>query len=141
LNYILDACALIAFLNDEGGKEIVRDLLKKAVDREITLYISAVNLAEVFYGYIKDLGISGAQPVIEKVNKLPIITIDTIPPFVIAEASRLKGSYKMSTADAFGLAATVNLSGTFVTSDHHELEPVEQNEHINFLWLPPRPKK
>jgi predicted nucleic acid-binding protein len=137
----LDACALIAFLNGEKGQEIVGDLLKKAVDREITLYISAVNLVEVFYGYIKDLGISGAQPVIEKVNKLPIITVDTIPPFVIAEASRLKGSYKMSTADAFGLAAAANLSGTFVTSDHKELEPVEANEHINFLWLPPRPKK
>jgi hypothetical protein len=28
-----------------------------------------------------------------------------------------------------------------VTSDHSELEPVEQHEQISFLWLPARPKK
>jgi PIN domain nuclease of toxin-antitoxin system len=39
--YILDACALIALLNKEEGKDAVKDILKKAVDEKILLYISA----------------------------------------------------------------------------------------------------
>jgi predicted nucleic acid-binding protein len=110
VNYTLDACALIAFLNGEPGREIVADLLKKAADKEITIYMSAVNLVEVFYGYIRDLGISESQPL------------------VISAASRFKGTYKISIADAFRLAAAAGLSATFVTSDHHELEAVENSE-------------
>jgi len=53
----------------------------------------------------------------------------------------LKASYKCSLADAIGLATAVEFSGQFVTSDHHELEAVEANEPIRFLWLPSHPKK
>jgi hypothetical protein len=38
-------------------------------------------------------------------------------------------------------ACAVTLGGSFVTSDHHDIEAVEKNEHIPILWLPPRPKK
>ena len=117
MNYVFDACALIALLNEEPGKEIVTDLLKKAADKEITVYMSAVNLVEVFYGYIRDLGIPGARLVIEKVNRLPIIIVDVISSLVISEASRLKGTYKMSTADAVGLATALELSAVSLPLD------------------------
>jgi PIN domain nuclease of toxin-antitoxin system len=48
VNYILDACALIAFLNEEPGQEIVADLLKKAQKGEAAIYMSIVNLIEVY---------------------------------------------------------------------------------------------
>ena len=44
--YLLDACALLALLNQEFGKgfEKVKDLFDRAVNDEITLYMSLVNL-------------------------------------------------------------------------------------------------
>jgi hypothetical protein len=42
--------------------------------------------------------------------------------------------------NAIGLATAIELSAHFVTSDHHELEAIEQNENISILWLPPHPK-
>jgi PIN domain nuclease of toxin-antitoxin system len=36
-SYILDACALIAFLNKEGGADAVAGLIQKAEDKEISL--------------------------------------------------------------------------------------------------------
>jgi hypothetical protein len=60
---------------------------------------------------------------------------------IFHEAARLKSSYKCAIADAIGLAAAKELSATFVTSDHSELEAVEKSEQIPFLWLPPRLKK
>jgi predicted nucleic acid-binding protein len=47
----------------------------------------------------------------------------------------------MSLADSIGLATAKDLGAIFVTSDHSELEAVEQHEPISFLWLPARPKK
>jgi hypothetical protein len=33
------------------------------------------------------------------------------------------------------LATAFELSGQFVTSDHHELEKIEQNEPYALLWI------
>jgi predicted nucleic acid-binding protein len=47
-----------------------------------------------------------------------------------------KGTYhRISLADAIGLATAKELSGQFATSDHHELEKIEQQEPYQFLWI------
>jgi predicted nucleic acid-binding protein len=140
VNYILDACALIAFLNNKAGQEIVADLLKKAQKGEVAIYMNIVNLIEVYYGYIRDVGRDNAMYILERIYAAPITIRETISKPIFHEASRLKSSYKCSVADCIGLATAVALGGTFVTGDHHELEAVEQNEHIPILWLPPRPR-
>jgi predicted nucleic acid-binding protein len=60
---------------------------------------------------------------------------------IFHQSSRLKASYKCSLADTIGLATAIELSGHFVTSDHHELEAIDKNESISFIWLPAHPKK
>jgi hypothetical protein len=47
----------------------------------------------------------------------------------------LKRKYKITLADSIGLAETIISNGTFVTSDHHELDEVEKNEKIDFIWI------
>jgi predicted nucleic acid-binding protein len=97
---VLDACALIAFLDAEDGCDRTDELLARARDEEITLCMNIINLVEVYY-----------------------------------EAGRLKAEYKISLADAIGLSTAICLNATFVTSDHHELEKVEQDEAVPFLWI------
>ncbi|AEF81824.1 motility twitching protein PilT [Leadbettera azotonutricia] len=53
------------------------------------------------------------------------------------EAAGLKSRHRMSHADALGLAAAKERGAAFVTSDHAELEPVEQHESNSFLWCGP----
>jgi predicted nucleic acid-binding protein len=133
--YVLDACALIALLNKEEGKEAVKDILKKAIDEEDTVvYISVVNLIEVYYGYIRELGGEEATIILEKIYAAPIKIIETISSPVYMEASRLKAAYKMSLADAIGLATAINLKGYFVTSDG-ELEEAEKQEQVPLIWF------
>jgi predicted nucleic acid-binding protein len=142
MTYVLDACALIALLNEEPGKDVVKDILKQAVDdKETLVYISAVNLAEIYASYIRELGKDAAREILERIYAAPIEIVAAIPEPVYREASRLKGSYHVSLADSFGLATAFDLSGSFVTSDG-EIKSVEAAEPIAILWFrPPEPKK
>ncbi|GHV77405.1 hypothetical protein AGMMS49942_22260 [Spirochaetia bacterium] len=70
MNYLFDACALIAYLNEETGEgfEEVDDLLNRAEAGEITIYMGIVNLVEVYYGYISDCGVTIADEILRPVS-------------------------------------------------------------------------
>jgi predicted nucleic acid-binding protein len=139
--YVLDACALLSFLNDEPGSDMVDDLLIRAVDGKIDLFMNIINLVEVHYANIRSIGSEQAAVILEKVLAAPIQIVSVVSEILFQQSARLKASYKCSLADAIGLATAIELSGQFVTSDHHELEAVAENENIPFLWLPSRQKK
>jgi PIN domain nuclease of toxin-antitoxin system len=141
MNYILDACALLTFLNDEEGADKVEDLLNRGKAGEVSLFMSIVNLLEAYYGELRDKDAETAQVILDAVQEYAIEIKDKISVRVFHDAAYFKSGYRMSLADAIGLATAKELSGQFVTSDHSELEPVEQNEPIQFLWLPAKPKK
>jgi predicted nucleic acid-binding protein len=93
-----------------------------------------VNLIEVYYGYVRELGGEEAAAILEKIYAAPIKIIETISAPVYMEASRLKVAYKMSLADAIGLATAINLKGYFVTSDG-EFEEAEKREQVPLTWF------
>jgi len=139
--YVLDACALLSFLNNESGSDIVNDLLIKAVDDEIDIFMNIINLIEVHYANIRSIGTDQAAAILEKILAAPIQIVPAVSDDLFQQTARLKAFYKCSLADAIGLATAIELSGQFVTSDHHELKAVAENEDISFLWLPSHPKK
>jgi hypothetical protein len=47
----------------------------------------------------------------------------------------------MSLADSIGLVEAIINGGYFVTSDHHELEIVEEKEKLNIILIRERKKK
>jgi len=135
MNYFLDACALLAFLNNEEGAEKIEDFLNQAAANTVTVSMSIVNLLEVYYGELRDKGADVAQIVLDMVQHCSINIVNTISVKVFQEAARLKVSYKMSLADCIGLATALEFSGQFVTSDHHELEEVAKNEAYLINWF------
>jgi predicted nucleic acid-binding protein len=135
VNYVLDACALIAYLKAEPGEGIIGNLLKSAKAEEKALYMSIYNLLEVYYGFYKEKGAETARAIIQNVYRLPVTIIDRVTLPMLDEAARLKASHRCSLADAAGMALAVNVRGTFVTADHHELDEVEKVESIPFLWF------
>jgi predicted nucleic acid-binding protein len=139
--HCLDSCSLITFFAGEEGSDIVDDLLRKAEKEETALFISKVQLLEVYYDRIYVAGIDAARERALSIIDGPITIIDTITDNVLYEAGRFKTSYDMSLANAIGVATAKDLGAVFVTSDHSELEPVSQHEPISFLWLPAKPKK
>jgi PIN domain nuclease of toxin-antitoxin system len=103
MTYILDACALLALLNEEKGKgcETVSDLINRANRGEISLCMSLVNLVEVYYRYIQIKGIEIADVIMKSVRTLPIRFISDITDEIYFETARCKARYPFSLGDAF----------------------------------------
>jgi ribonuclease VapC len=140
MTYVLDASAVIAIFQKEEGKEKVWNILSEAENGTASVYMSIVNLIEVNYNFYRDLGKEGADAILNKIYNLPLQIIDIIDKQVFDEASRLKGTYKMSLSDAIGLATAIHLSGVFVSSDGELKEP-EAVEHAPVFWFRPPKEK
>jgi predicted nucleic acid-binding protein len=134
--YVLDACALIAYLNEEKGEgfEVVDELFNRAETGEITLYMSIINLVEVYYGYIGDVGMTTANEIMRPVSDFPMSLISTITDSIYREAARYKGVYPMSLADAF-LCATAKTFGATVITKDAEIAGPEEEENLPVLWI------
>ena len=135
MNYFLDACAMIAFLNDEEGAEKIENLLNQAATNAVPVSMSIVNLLEVYYVELRDKGADIAQIVLDMAQHYSIKIVNTVSAQVFQEAARLKVAYKMSLADCIGLATAIEFSGQFVTSDHNELEEVARDKASLIYWF------
>ena len=139
MKYVLDACALIAFLNEEEGCEEIDNLLSRANNGEHILYMHKINLLEVFYGYIRDYGLDGARTIMEPVNELPLHCIDTISDEMYNVAAFFKGTYHISLGDCIACAFARSLSATLVSADHGDFEKMQNTENLSVYWIRPKP--
>ncbi len=133
--FILDACALIAFLADETGADNVERCLKDAENGKCKIFMHRINLLEIFYGIYREEGEEEAEEVLESILRLPIKIISTVKNKVFREAGRLKATYKISLADSILLGETLIRKARVITSDHHEFDILEEKEPIDFSWI------
>lgn len=137
-NYLLDACAVLAYLNEEKGADIVSELIDRARHNEITLNMNAVNLIEVYYNRLRKAGFELADTIIQEIyNTSPISVIEELSPDIVRETAYFKSTGKMSFADSILIATAKCTGATVVTCDHVELNPIEQQTRIPFLWIRP----
>jgi len=133
--YVLDACALLAVLAMEKGAENIRNLFQKTVDRQAILLMNKYNLLEVYYNIYKAYGKNEADNLLVTMEQMPVTINDTLTNEILKEAGRLKTKHKLSLADSIAIAESIINKGSLVTSDHHEIEPIEIAENINITWF------
>jgi predicted nucleic acid-binding protein len=136
VKYILDACALLAVSNKEKGADAVQKLLNQAEAGGAGIYISVINLLEVYYKLIRQKGPESASVFVKSIlYASPVKIVDTVPFAVFSEAAGFKTAFKVSLADAIGLATASCMGGVFVTADHHEMDAIDQAARVPFLWI------
>ena len=130
-DYILDSYALLAYFNSEAGGEEVKQLLDTALDGDFTLYLSLINLGEIYYLIRRRRGKEKAQETLETLHSLPVTLCETSEARILA-AAELKAEYPISYADGFAAALAQELGATLITGDPEfkRLEPV-----ITISWL------
>ncbi len=108
--YVLDSYALLAFFRDEPGADTVEKLLNEAAEDKHELYITSVNAGEVYYmSYRKDSA-AKANQVWDAMKKFPLHFFDADMELSLA-AAKIKANHKLSYADAFAAALTINKKG------------------------------
>jgi PIN domain nuclease of toxin-antitoxin system len=130
--YVLDACALIAFLRNEEGIVVVRNLL---ANEDTEIYIHKVSLLEVYYDTIYYADKSTADRLFEILKMFPIIITEDLTDSFIKKAGVFKASFRISLGDSFVLACAQQLDATVVTADHHEFDSIENTGLLKFEWI------
>lgn len=135
ISYVLGTCALIAFLCDEPGSEIVTTIIKSTEDRKSKLNMNSLNLLEIYSDIYQKTGKEKADEVITMIKKLPIFFQPKLTDEVFTEAGRLKSSYNISYTDAIALAEALVYGDVLLIANHHKYDMIEKQEKVNFHWI------
>ncbi len=132
---VMDACALLALINNEDGANKVEIILREALKGNVYIYMNKINILEIYYGIYREEGQVKADEVYTRTLKQPIDIVETLNDDVFKEAGRLKAKYKLSLADSIVLGEAIVRNAVVLTCDHHEFDIIEQQEHIQFDWI------
>lgn len=129
--YVLDACAMIAYLRGEPGDDVLAALMS---DPTNTFSAHSVNMAEVYYHFLREAGEQVAEAAVEPFERGLDIRGDGDGAFW-RDVARLKAPGGVALADCFCVALARRLGGTVVTTDHKELAPLHAAGVCSVLFL------
>jgi predicted nucleic acid-binding protein len=114
--YVLDSYAMIAHLEDESGGVQVRKLLKLAHAGKTKLYMSVINLGEIYYNTYRERGREKADEAVFMMRQLPITIVNADMEITI-DAAALKAVHPVAYADCFAVALGIRKNAKVITGD------------------------
>lgn len=123
--YVLDTSAVLAFIEDEEGAEVIENLIVGAVGGTNELYISAVTSVEVYYISIQEQGRETANERLSLIESLPL----TEKP-LNHELIKISGEIKASKAMSFADSCIAGLSKFMKAVLVHKDPEFEQTEDV-----------
>jgi ribonuclease VapC len=133
----LDSFALLAYLQDEPGGALVQELLAQARDRQVALFSSWVNAAEVYWTTRRRHGASVAETAWITLLQLPIAWLP-VDERIARVAGEIKARYAVALGDAFA-AATARVEEAEVLTGDREFALLEG--FVPVRWLGERPSR
>lgn len=133
---VFDSWALLAWLLDQPAAAQVVTLLQQAdLGDDLQLFMSWVNVGEVYYMAARKLDAARAEEFLERVPSLPIRLV--LPTEVdIIEAAKLKSTRRISYADGFAAALAQREGAALVTGDP---ELRDMADVLTVEWIGPQP--
>ena len=130
--FVLDAWAVLALLQkEEPAASRVKRLMEEARAGNTELFISIINLGEVYYRIGKAKGEREAQETLDDIRRLHLTVVPATEEAVFA-AARFKMHHAISYADAFAAATAEDLNAVLATGDP-ELGQLEHSIRIERL--------
>jgi predicted nucleic acid-binding protein len=128
---VLDTWAVIAYLEDEPSAQQIADLIATAHEEETPVYMSVVNVGEVWYTIAREISEGDANGSIKELRDLRIQFVDADWELT-QEAARFKSQHKMSYADCYAAALAKSFKADLVTGDG-EFKTVENQVKIQWV--------
>jgi uncharacterized protein len=129
--YVLDTWAVIAFLEDEPSGEQVEELIATAHEEQIPIYMSVINVGEVWYTIAREVSEQEANSSIKSLQDLRI-QFENADWVITQESARFKSQHKMSYADAFAAALAKIKKADLVTGDN-EFKALDGDIRISWV--------
>jgi predicted nucleic acid-binding protein len=130
-SYVLDANALLDFVEAGSGMRKVEQLLHASARRQVTVYVSVMNLGEVFYWLWRKRNEEQARQTLDDISHLPIQIVPVDLPQALG-AGKLKALHKIPYVDCIAAALALQHHATLVTADH-DFEKL--GRHFPVLWI------
>ena len=128
---ILDAYALLVFLEKEAGSEKIESLFVSATEKNNYLLMTTVNLGEVYYIVLRECGSEKTLEIEKIIKTLPIEIVD-VNWILAKEAACFKAANKLSYADCFTAALAKLQKGEVITGDK-EFKAIEND--VKVVWV------
>jgi len=129
--YVLDASALIDFVESGPGMRKVDQLLRAAALRQTEIFVSVMNLGEAFYWLWIKRNEDRARQTLDGLSRLPLqIVLVDLPQAI--KAGELKALHKMPYVDCIAAALALQQHATLVTADR-DFEKL--GRHFPVLWI------
>jgi len=134
---ILDTSALLTFIEDEVGAEIVENLLIEAEKGSVDIYVSFISLAEAFYITKRERGNQEALERIRLIQSLALHVQESDECLNIM-AGGLKADHRISLADAYIAALCQYHQGIIVHKDPEleQLAPLMKGLQLPYKTKP-----
>jgi len=129
--YVLDTWAVIAYLEDEPSGEQVEELIATAHEEQIPIYMSVVNVGEVWYTIAREVSEEEANASVKVLRDLRI-QFEDADWTLTQEAAHFKSQNKMSYADCYAAALAKSKKADLVTGDG-EFKPLDGE--IKICWV------
>ena len=134
--YVFDTSALLTYIENEEGIEIVENLLMKALNEENKIFLSTVTMIEVFYVSMQEQGRTVAEERLSLIETLPLIQ-ESLTANITKTIGEMKAVKSMSFADCCIAGLSKSKKAILVHKDP-EFEQVE--DEIRQLKLPYKKK-
>ncbi|ABO50936.1 PilT protein domain protein [Desulforamulus reducens MI-1] len=131
-SYVFDTYAVLGYFLDEPSAETIAGILELAKNNQIRLYMSWINVGEVYYIIQRRYDRKIAIELVENIKAWPIELIKVSHEQVIV-AGDIKAKYPMSLGDSYVAALTIQVRGVLLTADK-EFQQLE-NRIIKIKWL------
>jgi predicted nucleic acid-binding protein len=130
--YILDASAILRFLDREVGWERVAQTLTEAMGRTVKLSMSAVQWGEVAGAVRKKRGVVAELQALGLLGRFPL-QVEAATDGRAMLAAELKVDRKLGYADAFAAELAISLDASVLLTADYGFKAVEDLARIEFL--------
>jgi predicted nucleic acid-binding protein len=130
-SYVLDANAVLDFVEDGPGGKRVEQLLNDALHGRSRVLMSVVNWGEVFYHSWQEQGEESARRTLAGLSRLPLELL----PVDLAQsltAGEIKARHKIPYVDCIAAGLAILQQAVLVTSDR-DFEKL--GRRVEILWI------
>jgi len=114
-NYVLDSNAVLRYVLGQNGADKVDALLRQSSEGRANIFMSVVNVGEVYYILMRRSGENAAAKAVHGLRH--VVSFESVELGDAIEAARIKERDRLAYADSFAAALALRVNGILVSAD------------------------